>query len=103
MLSPLYLGYAALGGVVQLACIWLMRERGLPFLAVTPAILVHQYLFVTAYAQAPSFVAQWFATSAITGVASFALGAAVMGETFSLPALAGIVLIAVGCALLKLG
>jgi multidrug transporter EmrE-like cation transporter len=103
MISPLYFGYAALGGIIQLAVIWFMRAKGWPFYWVLPAIVAHQFLFTAAYAKAPNFVAQWFLTAALTGLASFVLGVTLFGDKLNLVNVAGIFMVFGGLALLKLG
>lgn len=103
MISPLYFGYALIGGSIQLLVIWLMRANGWPFWWVIPGVLLHQYLFTTAYAKAPSFAAQWFLTAAITGLASYGMGVAAFGDRVSLVNVSGIVLILAGLAMLKFG
>lgn len=103
MLSPLYIGYALLGGALQVAALWLMRSHAWSFLGVLPLIVAHQFLFTSAYAKAPNFVAQWFFTAAATGLASFLLGLVVFGDKLNTTHLAGIALVFGGLALLKLG
>ncbi|MFZ4504688.1 MAG: hypothetical protein ACOYM1_12145 [Methylovulum sp.] len=103
MISPLYLCYALAGGAIQLGVIWIMRANGWPFLWVIPAILAHQFLFVTAYAKSENFIAQWFLTAALTGVASFVLGVVMFGDKINAINAAGVVVIFVGLAMLKLG
>ena len=103
MISPLYFGYALLGGTIQLIVIWLMRSKDWPFWWMIPAILAHQFLFTAAYAKAPNFVAQWFLTAALTGLASYVLGVAMFGDKMSLINAAGILMIFAGLAMLKFG
>ena len=101
MISPLYLSYAILGGIIQLSVIWAMRSMGWPFIWAIPAILAHQYLFITAYSKAPNFVIQWFLTAAITGFASFILGWIVFGDKLSWINAVGMLLIFVGLGMLR--
>jgi multidrug transporter EmrE-like cation transporter len=103
MISPVYFCYAVLGGLVQLGVIWTMRAKGWPFLWVLPAILIHQFLFTAAYAKAPNFVAQWFLTAALTGLASFVMGVTLFGDKLSAANVSGILMVVGGLALLKLG
>lgn len=101
MISPLYFGFAVLGGLIQLLVIYLMRSKDWSFWWLVPAILCHQFLFTAAYAKAPNFVAQWFLTAALTGVASCLMGVMLFGDKVNIFNAAGIVLIFAGLLLLK--
>lgn len=103
MITPLYFGYALLGGAIQLSVIWMMRTKGWPFWWLIPAILAHQFFFTTAYAKAPNFVAQWFLTAAITGLASYIFGVTLFGDKIVILHVVGILMIMGGVALLKFG
>ena len=101
MVSPIFLCYAVLGGCVQLAVIYLMRVQNLSFAYVLPAIVFHQYLFTTAYANAPNFVVQWFFTAAITGFASYLMGVFLFQDKINHVNIFGIAFIFIGLFLLK--
>lgn len=103
MISPLYAAYALLAGAIQLTVIWGMRARHWPFLLVIPAILVHQWLFTTAYARAPNFLLQWFLTAAVTGLVSYVLGIAAFGDRVSPTSVGGVILVMVGLAMMRTG
>lgn len=102
MISPLYFLYALVGGIVQAAAVFLMRSRGWPFPYTIPLVLVHQFLFTTAYTKAPNFILQWFLTAALTAGLSLVMGILVFGDRFSLVNAAGALLVFVGLALMKL-
>jgi multidrug transporter EmrE-like cation transporter len=103
LISPLYLLFAAIGGIVQTAAVFLMRSRGWPFAYTLPLVLVHQFLFTTAYAKAPNFILQWFLTSALTAGLSLLMGLLIFGDRFSLINAIGVLLVFGGLALMKLG
>ncbi len=101
MISPLYLLYAVIGGIVQAAAVFLMRSRGWPFLGTIPLVLIHQFLFTTAYAKAPNFILQWFLTSALTSILSLLMGMLVFGDRISPINAVGVLLVFAGLALMR--
>jgi len=103
MISPLYLGYAALGGLIQIVVIWAMRAKGWPFWWVLPAVLANQFFFTAGYAKAPNFTIQWFLTAALSAFASLVLGVLAFGDKLSLMSASGIFLVFVGLGLMKFG
>lgn len=103
MISPLYLAYAALGGLIQVTAIYLMRAKDFPFWSLIPLILLHQYFFTTAYAKAPNFIFQWFITAALTSLASVVMGIWLFGDKVSVMNAAGVVLVFIGIAMMRLG
>ena len=80
-----------------------MRKKSWAFVAVVSLVLMHQFLFTTAYSKAPNFIAQWFFTAALTGLASYALGLMVFGDKLSFVSSLGLVVIFIGLAMLKFG
>jgi multidrug transporter EmrE-like cation transporter len=101
MITPLYASYALIATLAQLCVIWAMRSYGWSFIALIPLVFLHQYLFTTAYAKAPNFVAQWFFTMALTGTAAYLMGVLVFGDRLAFVHLAGVLLIVCGIVLLK--
>ncbi len=98
-----YILLALIAAVVQIASVYLLRVGILTsFMWALPFILIHQYLFLYNYTQAPNFTLIWFITTAITSILSFLLGYVVLKEPVSSYQLAGIALIVIGVIFLRL-
>lgn len=98
--SWIFVLYAILGVCLQMAVIYLVRAKDFSFFLLAPLILLTQWLFITAYAKAPNFTAQWFLTTALSGILSVVFGAVLFGDGFGWQQYLGVFVTMIGLSLL---
>lgn len=91
-----------IGAIIQIAIIWGMRVHALSFWIMIPAIVVCQYLFITAYARAPSFSVVWFMATFVVNLSAVIAGRFLFDEALGIKQYVGIGMLVTGIIVFRL-
>lgn len=97
--------YISTGAVILLFVAYQLRTQGVnirTFLILSPLILIHQFLFNSAYSiRNIPFLTLWFWATGIVSLTSLTVGVFFLKENLSVPKFIGILMILLGGFLIK--